>query len=260
MNRMTDCGRCLLTVTLTLICLAGCKSYLEDDGDGWTNEVENSQAQSAPVSDTKTDTKAETKADNASGTVKAADLIPLKERTFKIEYNEGRMKGKTVEVTVTKGEKGQWVESAKDVRILNYGEVDGGIGLPREEDFDEGVIVTYDPAFILMPKELVAGKPFESKTKMTVLNRGSGSKKAGGTCSYKVELVRQEKIQTPAGAFDAYLIRTTRDISLDLASVKVTVQTWHVPGKGMVASHVKQTTAALGIFSSEKVEAWKLAK
>ncbi|MEX2213677.1 MAG: hypothetical protein WD768_06095 [Phycisphaeraceae bacterium] len=240
-----------VTLMLILPLFTGCEACREKEGEGWTKAVDDPKADATAKADTPAATE---------GGVKGLDLIPLKERSIRIEFTEGELKGMTVDVKIAEGEKGQWVETAKDARILYYGDSDGSVVMGREEDFGEKVTITYEPAFVLMPKTLEAGKPFEGTTKMTVLNRGSGTKKAGGTCKYKVELVRQEKVTTPAGEFDAYLIQTTRDISLDLASVQVTVLTWHVPGQGMVASKVNQKTQALGLFGSEKVEAWKLAK
>jgi hypothetical protein len=191
--------------------------------------------------------------------IDGATLNPLAARSGRIEYVEGKLKGKVVLVTLEREGDG-WKETTQGVHAMVMHEDAGALVMTREEDVEENVAITYDPPFVLLPREVAMGKKVEGMTTMTVKNLKTGSKRDSGPCQYTVELLGTQTIETPGGTFEAYVFKTVRQIDLSLAKVTVTIHTAHVPYKGIVMTRVERHTKAVGIFSMNAVEESRLAR
>jgi hypothetical protein len=87
-----------------------------------------------------------------------------------------------------------------------------------------------------------------------------GSLRDKGQCTYRVELLGWQFLTTPAGAFEARVIRTTRQIKLRFAKVTVVVLDAYSPDGGQVAQRVDQTIRTLGLISVHSHEELRLAR
>ncbi len=186
-------------------------------------------------------------------------LQHLAARESTVTYVEGTHKGQTIAVTMTAAEDGAWKENYEGIRAMVMKEVDGQIVLLAEEDVAENVAITYDPPLMLLPKRVAMDEKVEGDSAMTVNHLKTGKNRDSGKCHYETRLLGMQKVQTPAGEFDAYIFETIRTIDLSLAKVKVTIQTAHVAGKGIVMTRVDRKTRAIGFINLSKSEAWHRA-
>lgn len=181
-------------------------------------------------------------------------LNPLAARSGAVVYVEGERKGATATTTLAKSEGDTWQDMTKDIHKMVIKDDAGALVMLSEEDVAENVAITYDPPFVLLPKKVVMGEKVTGQTTMTVNYLKTGKKRDSGPCHYVVELLGMQTIDTPAGSFDAYVFKTTREIDLSLAKVNITIHTAHVVDVGIVMTRVEQKTKAIGIFSMNKTE------
>lgn len=187
-------------------------------------------------------------------------LNPLKARSGAVTYVEGDRKGKTAATTLAQGEGVTWKDVTQDIHTMVMKDDGGKLVMLSEEDVAENVAITYEPPFVLLPEKVAMGEKVTGETLMTVNHLKTGSKRDSGPCRYVVELLGMQTIQTPAGTFEAYVFKTTREIDLSLANVTVTIHTAHVPEVGIVMTRVEQKTKAIGIFTMNKKEESRKAK
>ncbi|MCX5658704.1 MAG: hypothetical protein NTW19_03155 [Planctomycetota bacterium] len=191
----------------------------------------------------------------------AGELVPLKARHGAYSIQVGKKQAQIVPFRFEPGEESSWTLTLEGRSVARFtrGE-DGSLLVPRESDLNERVEVTYEPGLRVLPGKWEPGKPSECTSKMVIRNSKDGSLKEKGTCSIRVELVGKERVTTPAGEFDAMLVRETRQIRLRMAKADVTCETWYVPGVGEVAERSVTTTKALGLFGGKEVSESKLAR
>lgn len=169
-------------------------------------------------------------------------------------YLAGDRKGTTAITTLRPAAQGTWKDVTTSIHTMVLKEDDGRLIMLSEEDIAENVAIVYDPPFALLPAQVAMGEKVTGTTTMTVNHLSTGKRRDSGPCRYVVELLGMQKVATPAGVFDAYLFRTTREIDLSLAKVNLTIHTAHVADVGIVMTRVEQKTKAIGIFSMSKSE------
>lgn len=197
---------------------------------------------------------------SAELTVDAADLLPLtpRSRTF-IHRSGGDESRWTFTLEPVDDTTFAWTALEQRRTLLRRGD-EGGIVIPEETEWADNSHVQYDPPIPLLPPTLRTGEPVEAEAAMTVLDRASGNRRAAGNVTVSIELLGERQVQTPAGPFDALVIRSQRRIRLDLASVDVTIDAAYAPGIGMVRQTIERRTRALGLFGGTKTETLELAE
>jgi hypothetical protein len=148
-----------------------------------------------------------------------------------------------------------WTERLEGLRTTEVEQTDGGdILIGRELDLESNVAVAYDPAIPALPGDLSTGQVIRGASRVTVTNLKTGAKRDEGTCSYTMEVLGPREVDTPAGRYQGYTVRSVRKLDLKLARVTVTVDTTYASGVGEVAEHVTENVKALGLFGSTKEE------
>ncbi len=195
----------------------------------------------------------------ATDAVAAADLLPLEAgKATYVRKRDG--KESRVTFTLAQADKG-WQWEAEDVRSTTLvGGGKDGIAIARDIEFDEDADVRYDPPIPMLPARLEQGKAVTAKSRMTVYDASGKSTRAKGNCSVRIDLLGKRSIDTPAGAIDCYIVRTRREIRLDLASVDVVIHSAYAPDKGLVHQAVERHTKALGLFGGKSSDELVLAK
>ena len=95
---------------------------------------------------------------------------------------------------------------------------------------------------------------------MRVIGLATGQVRATGQCALTVELLGRRRIQTPAGWFGAYVVRTIRHLDLSIAKSTIVMHTAHAVDHGLVARRVERTTRVLGLFETDVEEEIRLAE
>lgn len=189
------------------------------------------------------------------------NLLPLEKREGSCVVKIGKKSSREVDYLLEPSEDNTWRSTIEGIRVVYFSKGEKGeILLPREDDLAENVQVSYHPALQILPGTWADGRAVEGASDMEIKNAKSGLVREKGTCTYRVELVGRQKVDTPAGTFDAILVRETRHIRLKLAKSDVTVLNWYVPGKGEVAEHVIESTKALGFLGGKKESDTRISK
>lgn len=129
----------------------------------------------------------------------------------------------------------------------------GALQTKAEHDLRNRVTVAYDPPIPLLPARLGSGQPTSGEAEVHVINASNNSTRDRGICRYTVALAGLQRVETPAGAFDAYIVKTCRELHLNLARAEVTWWSAYVPGRGLVAHHQVEEVRAMNLFSTRRV-------
>lgn len=186
-----------------------------------------------------------------SRTLVAVEVLPSAgEGTYRRTSDTGGMSEHALLVEERAG--GELVVTIEGIgRAFHTVDGDGNVRTAREEDFGEGVAVVYDPAIVMLPTRLEAGRKVESLARITVLNLRDRRRRDEGSVRVAVEVLGTAPVSTPAGDRDAVLVRTTRTIDLSLADATVaSLRAW-AKGEGVVAETVDRRLRALGIFGRD---------
>jgi DUF3108-like len=192
----------------------------------------------------------------------AAELFPL--RAWSGEYvvsspPEAEPAPAPFQLEPAEGGRWRW-QFPGDHEVHLTKDADGSLLIAADVDFTQAAHVDYDPPLRRLPATLKPGEAYEGESKMVVKHTANGAVRDQGTCAYKVELIESRAVDTPAGRFDAAIVRMTRSIKLNLAQVEVTIVTAYAPGVGVVAEYVDRNTKALGLFTIQSREKLLLSK
>jgi len=192
----------------------------------------------------------------------AATLYPPIEITGLIERTPGhRPPGgpRTLRYHEQATDPHQWQHHLDGVRTRTLTRTqDGAILITSETELAEAVVVTYTPPMVMLPAQVAMNQPIRSKTRMAVHRLSNGSLQDHGWCQYQVELLGTQKIITPTGTREAYIVRTQRQIDLKLAQVRVTSLAAYVPDQGWVAEKIERITKPLRLFEIKQTETLRL--
>ena len=134
----------------------------------------------------------------------------------------------------------------------------GAVQTHFEEDLVSQVRVEYDPPVTVLPARLAVGQPFEGESSVRVFSLHDGSLRTRGTCRYRVELIGRQMITTPAGRFDAYIVRTRRHMKLSLADAIITWTDAYDPKRGQVAHRLVKKVRLLGFLPTQSMREMRL--
>ncbi len=191
--------------------------------------------------------------------VTAKELVPAKDIQAKVAYTQGKDHGKSFAYSVKKTQDG-WVRTIADHSVV-YLKLhdDGSIVVTREDDLVEKVTVTYDPYVVVVPAKLAKTMKVAGEAKTQVVTISDGSPRGSGTTTYSITSAWQADVKCADGSvFDAHMIRDEREMKLDIATVKITIDSAFAKGQGLVAETVWKQQTALGLFGSH--DQWQFTR
>ena len=186
--------------------------------------------------------------------VTAFELFELRRRSAVYVIQESLTSPGRIEYElVADGGTGWWrhMLAGRSTALLQCDD-DGNIVLLSEDDLLEAVHIEYDPPIKWLPARLSPGRPVVGTSRMTVQRLADGRLRDRGQCDYRVELLGTQAVNTGLGRVEAHIVRTTREIELRMATVKVEIWAAYVPEHGMIAERVRRDLVALGLFESGK--------
>ncbi len=193
-------------------------------------------------------------------TADIAPLFPLRRDKGRFQIVEGDDDGYAFAWQLEPAGQG-WVytyEGYQQVWILQ--DEAGALRIVREDDLDEDVQVTYEPAVLMLPAKLETGFSESETVTMTVRSLDGTQLRSVGTCINTVTVLGKQSVSTPAGQFEAVMVETRRQVQLPIARVEVQIISAFVPGRGQVAERVVQKVRALGLFDTEEVREVRLVE
>lgn len=199
--------------------------------------------------------------DGASPVMKAVDLFGDASVKRAYEFTLGKLAGQKLPHRRSILPDGKIIDLLEGHQSAEF-VVDDAVSLLAEDDYTSKVRVVYDPPMTILPAMLRAGETTEqlSESAMTVTNLADGSPRDKGRCKYKVELLGRDNVVTPAGSFDAWIVRTTRHLTLQMASGTVVTHSAYVEGRGLIAEHVEQNLKMLGLIAIKSEDEFRLAR
>lgn len=190
--------------------------------------------------------------------VAATDLLKPRDATVIYKVTEGPDVGHDRALIVATDVQG-WVATLTDWNQVKMSVTDTGAVLTHfDVDFASKVRVVYQPPITVAPARLVMGAPFEGESNVEIRNLHDGSLRTMGKCLYRVELIGRQLVQTPAGRFDAFIVRTRRHMQLTLADAIVTSIDAYVPERAQVAHRLDKQVRFLGLLPTRSVREMRL--
>jgi hypothetical protein len=186
--------------------------------------------------------------------VRTAPLLAFRQEPRRFVVTLGPRKGQILASTLTEAGGGRWRFDLENTRTVYLQQTDSGTYVEREIDVEEQVEVLYEPALQMVPDTLTPGRPQSNEVTMIVRNLADGRERDRGSCSLTCEYVGTRAVDTPAGEFEAHVVRATRNIDLKLAKVTVEIETAYVMNEGTFVELIHRDTKALGLFSIKTEE------
>ena len=109
---------------------------------------------------------------------------------------------------------------------------------------------------MLLPATVDRNTSLTGKTRVTVRSTRTPSVTYRGICTWQLDFIGVDPVETPAGMRPAYRLRAKREIRLPLAQISMTVDFEYMRGTGMVATSIDQVIRSLGLFTNREI--WRL--
>ena len=187
-------------------------------------------------------------------------LLPLSDTSNGVAVLEGPGAGQTLTQRMQRHED-HWTLTLEGRQRMHIRQDEGGDLLVfKDVDFEQNVVVQYEPALLLLPATVDGGFTEHQQTsQVTVRDLNTGDMRDRGTVTYRIPDVTHVAGQDPTGPRHFYTVTQHRELDLDLADATVTIETTYVPGTGRVAWMVDRYTRALGLISGRRVERYRVA-
>jgi hypothetical protein len=189
-----------------------------------------------------------------AGSPLTPSFAPLRDATWTYRIVGGDDRGQTEQHVVT-GLKGdpsgadwRYAVGAKSAQLIKQTD-DGSLVFVSLEDFDEGVISRYTPPEPALLAGMAPGdsKAFTIGVKVADLNSPQNVKHEG-TLDLTYSYLGAYRVNTPAGSYDAALIKWAYDGKIGPASVQDTQYRFFADNVGMVASVDKLDVSAFLLY------------
>jgi len=130
---------------------------------------------------------------------------------------------------------------------------DGSLVLPSQITHPHRAVVYFEPPLIYLMAGMAPGEAQRFEGRMDVHSANNPAVKwYSGTIRATTVYAGVYRITTPAGAFQASLIKTEYEIDiLSVVSVRDTLYTFYAPGVGKVAEAEHRRITAAGVFRSD---------
>ena len=188
--------------------------------------------------------------------VSAEELMPLEVRHGVYLVTEGPIRGRQVPFTF-EPHGDHWVLTKQEVaRHELHRDRQGNLLIDRETDLREDRRIDYVSPIMLVPAMVDRATSLTGKTRVTVRSTRTPSVTYRGVCTWQLDFLGVDPVETPAGLRPVYRLRATREIRLPLAQISMTIDFEYVRGTGMVATDVDQVVHSLGLFTHRDI--WRL--
>ena len=181
--------------------------------------------------------------------ITASELMPAQNQKGEYRTEEGKNNGKTFPFTYEKTPKG-YILTINGLRRVYYEwNSNHDLILKRDDDFQENVRVVYNPGLTILPANIDKNEPNVSSTsQVNVYNLTNGHRRAFGKVSNRLSAIWQSQVSLDSQKVGVYIVREERALDLDMAMVKVTLDTAYAPTHGEVLQMEWRTQKALNLF------------
>lgn len=142
---------------------------------------------------------------------------------------------------------------AEGPAVLNNAKLDSNGAMVATMN-DNGVIKSdFDPAALIMPYTIAAGQTIARPFDVTSTGKRIGTSSGSGNAT--VAGIGRQTIETPAGAFDAFVVDSSLVFKVGPAKVTLTQRAWVDAERGLVAEEgsEKVTVFGFGVHNRDRV-------
>jgi hypothetical protein len=189
-----------------------------------------------------------------AGSTLTPSFAPLRDGTWTYRIVGGKQKGQTEQHVVTRlerdasGASWRYAVGAKGIVFIKENE-DGSLTFVTEENTDQGVVSRYEPAEPGLLAGLAPGDSKAFSVAVKVYDLSSPQDLAHeGALDVTYSYLGAYKITTPAGSYDAALIKWTYQGKVGPAKVDDTQYRFFADNVGMVASVDKLDVSAFLVY------------
>lgn len=137
-------------------------------------------------------------------------------------------------------------------RFVQVG-ADGSLVMPRMHNTKRGRITRFEPALTLAPASLVQGEPYEQKVKVEVADLDNPDDiQERGTGTSTITYLGMERIRTPAGEFEAHLVRSKLTTEFTAAKAERVTDRWYAADVGLVGESYEEKISVMGFVVETK--------
>lgn len=191
-------------------------------------------------------------------------VFPLAERSRPFKVIEGERKGEVLTMSLSRadrGEAGRWVlELEGQNRVFLRRNDAGAIVIERIELLDQNKAVEYDPPVRLLPDRLRPGEEYSTESRAVIYNLETGERTREGRATHRARRVATATFDTPAGKMRGYLVGLVHEIDLDLANLRIVLQSGYTDEHALVYRRIESTVEKLGLFDETSVTTAALAE
>ncbi len=126
----------------------------------------------------------------------------------------------------------------------------GRILLHAVEDHEHKVITRFARPLVVCDPSITPGQVITTDTEITIANlKTPGKVKDRGPCAMELRYVGRQRLRTPAGEFDCYILQRNYRMKISKASVSSETVIWCADGAGIQARLYKESGRALMLLS-----------
>lgn len=122
----------------------------------------------------------------------------------------------------------------------------GRVLLHGVEDHEHAVLTRFVRPLVIYDPGIGPGQTITTKTEMTLADLGTPEKiKDRGPCAMDLTYIGRQRLRTPAGERDCYVLQRNYRVKLKFASVSSETVAWCADGQGVQAQLYKESGRAL---------------
>ncbi|MDX2113999.1 MAG: hypothetical protein SFZ24_00075 [Planctomycetota bacterium] len=170
---------------------------------------------------------------------------------------EGAHAGKVMVQTREPGpEPGSWrltrsivdADEPQEQRLQQLDAATGDLVLAQQLNFERGVIVELAPFPVTVPATLTPGAALEREMSIRLpLIDNPRRLREKGTATSQMSYTADQRVSTPAGSFDARLLREVFTSRLNMATAVRTIERWLAPDAAIVAERWNEEVTVFGV-------------
>lgn len=147
----------------------------------------------------------------------------------------------------------------REERLLVLNSDDGPLLMPEMLNFARGVRVEMDPPTIVLPARIDPAQPITRELRMRLpLLANPRRLRDRGIGTSELTYPHDQRVRTPAGIFNAHLLREVFTSRLGTATAVRTTDRWFAPEVGLVAERWTEEVRVLGVVVDRSRQAIRL--
>lgn len=185
------------------------------------------------------------------------EMLQASSARFRVEQGEGEGEVVVREIVAGDDDATTLREFIEDHELISEQfvrqDTDGSLLMHTMHNTRRGRITTFEPPLVLMPAHLPTDEVYEQSVRVFVADLDDPEQiNERGTGESVIRYRGIQRIQTPAGAFDAHLVRSELTTDFGPAKAQRITDRWYAPDLGLVAESYEERIQVMGLTVERK--------